>query len=168
MSTKSIILNAEQIEQKINRIAYQITENNIGEKEIIIAGIANSGYTFAQKVAQVLKKISELKITLGKIEIDKKNPLSKELNFSLKESEYKNKVVIIFDDVLNSGKILAYTSKFFLNTPLKKLACAVLVNRDHPSYPVSAEYVGLSLSTTLKDLVHVEFKEKGKSVVYLT
>ncbi|CAG0948334.1 MAG: phosphoribosyltransferase [Bacteroidetes bacterium] len=168
MSTKSIILNAEQIEQKINRIAYQIAENNIGEKEIIIAGIANSGYLFAQKVSKVLKKISELKITLGKIEIDKKNPLSKDIHFSLQESDYKNKVVIIFDDVLNSGKILAYTSKFFLNSPLKKLACAVLVNRDHPSYPVSAEYVGLSLSTTLKDLVHVEFKEKGKSVVYLT
>lgn len=56
MSTKSIILNAEQIEQKINRIAYQIAENNIGEKEIIIAGIANSGYLFAQKVSKVLKK----------------------------------------------------------------------------------------------------------------
>lgn len=168
MSTKSNILNAEQIEQKINRIAYQIVENNINEKEIIIAGIADSGYVFAKKTAAVLKKISDIKFTLGKIEINKKDLFSKDATFSLKEKEYKNKVVIVFDDVLNSGKVLSHTCKFLLNTPLKKLSCAVLVNRDHHSYPVSAEYVGLSLSTTLKEHVHVEFKNNNESVVYLT
>jgi pyrimidine operon attenuation protein/uracil phosphoribosyltransferase len=168
MSTKSTILNAVQIEQKINRIAYQIVENNINEKEIIIAGIADSGYVFAKKTAAVLKKISTIKITLCKIDIDKKNLFTKEANFSIKEKDYKNKVVIVFDDVLNSGKVLSHTCKYLLNTPLKKLSCAVLVNRDHHSFPVSADYVGLSLSTTLKEHVHVEFNDNNKSVVYLT
>jgi pyrimidine operon attenuation protein/uracil phosphoribosyltransferase len=52
---KTLILNNKQIEQKINRIAYEIYENNYGEKEIIIAGIVGNGYTLAEKINTVIK-----------------------------------------------------------------------------------------------------------------
>ena len=46
----NIILNKKQIDHKIRRIAYQIYENNVSEKEVIIAGIYKNGFLFAQKI----------------------------------------------------------------------------------------------------------------------
>jgi len=156
----SIILTNEQILNKTKRIAYQIYEDNCKEKEIIIAGINGNGYVFAQKLHTVLCKISDLKIILCEVFIDKRKPLSK-ISTSLEPSEYKNKPLILVDDVLNSGSTLIYGIKHFLEVPLKSFNTAVLVNRNHKKYPVKADYKGISLSTSLREHVTVVFEEKN-------
>ncbi len=166
--SKTLILNSKQIEQKINRLAYEIVENNYTEKEIIIAGISKNGYLFAKRLNAVLQKISSIKTQLIEIVIDKENPLSKEIKISLSEKELKNKVVILADDVLNSGKTLIFGAKPFLVSPLKRLTTVVLVDRGHNRYPIKADFVGLSLSTTLQEHITVELDVKGKEVVYLS
>lgn len=164
---KTLILNSKQIEQKINRIAYEIYENNPGEKEIIIAGISDNGYIFAKRLADVVQKISPIKATLIEIKIDKENPLAKEIKISLSDKELKNKVIILADDVLNSGKTLIFGAKPFLIAPVKRLTTVVLVDRGHNRYPIKADFVGLSLSTTLQEHITVDLK-KGKESVYLS
>ena len=164
----TLILNSKQIQQKINRIAYEIYENNYDEKDIIIAGIGGNGYFLAKRIDEVLKKISPIKTTLIEIIIDKKNPLSKEIIISLTENELKNKVIVLVDDVLNSGKTLIFGAKPFLSTPIKRLTTAVLVDRGHNRYPIKADFVGLSLSTTLQEHITVEIDGKGKESVYLS
>ncbi len=150
------ILHHEQIVHKINRIAYQIYEANVDEKEIIIAGIDGGGLLFAKKIAKVLDKVTNATITLCKVSMDKKNPLHSGVLTSIKESDYKNKSVILIDDVLNSGTTLIYGVHHFLQTPLKQLKTAVLVNRNHKKYPVKADYKGISLSTSLHEHIQVE------------
>ena len=76
MEGKDIILNHEQIQHKIKRIAYQIYETNVNEKELIIAGVDTNGYTFASRLHQELNTISDIKVHLCKITMDKKNPLN--------------------------------------------------------------------------------------------
>ena len=76
---------------------------------------------------KVIEKISNINVTIGRIDLNKKNPYNKTANINISESDYKNKVVILCDDVLNSGKTLMYSSKIFLSTPLKKLSTVVLV-----------------------------------------
>jgi pyrimidine operon attenuation protein/uracil phosphoribosyltransferase len=166
--TKTLVLNSKQIEQKINRIAYEILENNYTEKEIIIAGISKNGFLLAQRLNNVLKKIATIKTTLIEIVIEKENPLAKEIKISLSEKELKNKVVILVDDVLNSGKTLIFGAKPFLVSPLKRLTTVVLVDRGHNRYPIKADFVGLSLSTTLQEHITVELDKKGKEAVYLS
>jgi len=166
--TKTLVLNSKQIDQKINRIAYEILENNYTEKEIIIAGISKNGFLLAQRLNTVLKKIASIKTTLIEIVIDKENPLAKEIKISLSEKELKNKVVILVDDVLNSGKTLIFGAKPFLVSPLKRLTTVVLVDRGHNRYPIKADFVGLSLSTTLQEHISVELDKKGKEAVYLS
>jgi len=166
--TKTLILNSKQIEQKINRIAYEIYENNYDEKEIVIAGIAKNGFVLAKRIADVLQEISKIRVQLIEISMDKENPFDSELKVKLSDKELKNKVIILVDDVLNSGKTLIFGAKLFLNAPVKRLTTAVLVDRGHNRYPIKADVVGLSLSTTLQEHITVELNKKGKETVYLS
>ncbi|MCL7754911.1 phosphoribosyltransferase family protein [Polaribacter sp. Z022] len=161
----SIILNELQISQKIRRIAYQIYETNSEEKEIILAGIVGNGFVFAEKLMDALKEISPLKVTLCKVIIDKKHPLEP-ITTSIEVDAYKNKSLVLVDDVLSSGTTLIYGIKHFLEVPLKKFKTAVLVNRNHKKYPVKADFKGISMSTSVKEHIQVEFSEK-KAIAYL-
>ena len=160
------ILTHQQIQHKIERIAYQIYEANVEEKEIIIAGIDGGGLNFAKKLQRVLKKVTDAEITLCKVMMDKENPLQSGVQTSIPESEYTDKSIVLLDDVLNSGTTLIYGVHHFLKTPVKQLKTAVLVNRNHKKYPVKADYKGISLSTSLQEHVHVLFQAKN-DMVYL-
>ncbi len=158
------ILSHQEIQHKTNRIAYQIYEANVTEPEIIIAGIDGGGLLFAKKIQRVLNRITEAKITLCKVVMDKKNPLESGVQTSIKQEEYINKSIVIVDDVLNSGSTLIYGVHHFLKVPLKQLKTAVLVNRNHKKYPVKADYKGISLSTSLQEHIIVEFGAKNDGV----
>lgn len=158
MATPNLILNNQQIEHKIKRIAYQIYESNVEETELILAGISKSGYTFAKRLKDILEQISDLEITLCEVRIDKKNPLNA-VETSLSPSAYTNKSIVLADDVLNSGTTLIYGVKHFLEVPLKQFKTAVLVDRSHKKFPVKADFKGISLSTSLNEIVKVHFAE---------
>ena len=157
--TKTLILNNKQIQQKINRIAYEIYENNSDEKELIIAGIIDNGYLLAKRIADVLITISSIKIQLIEVKVNKENPSSEEINISLTEKELKNKVIILVDDVLNSGKTLIFGAKPFLNGSVKRLTTVVLVDRGHRQLPIRADYVGKNLPTSADEIVRVSISE---------
>ncbi|WP_299148114.1 phosphoribosyltransferase family protein [uncultured Dokdonia sp.] len=158
------ILDHTAIQHKIKRIAFQIYESNANEEEIILAGIANNGYKFAERLTDVLSEISPIKTTLCKVTMDKKNPLGT-VETSMSPEEYKDKSVILIDDVLNSGTTLVYGVKHFLNVPLKRFKTAVLVNRNHKKYPVKADFKGISLSTSLNESVKVTFRKGNDTAV---
>ena len=158
---KNIILTQQEIDHKTRRIAYQIYETFSDEKEVVIAGIASNGYIFAKKVASMLESISDLKVILCEVKINKQNPQDK-VQTSLTPEEYTNKSLVLVDDVLNSGTTLIYGVKHFLEVPLKKFKTAVLVDRNHKRYPVKADFKGLSLSTSLQEHIQVVFDETGE------
>jgi pyrimidine operon attenuation protein/uracil phosphoribosyltransferase len=167
MSTKIQILNRKEVNQKLKRLAWQVYELNAKQKEIIVVGIASRGLILAKQLAKNIEAISAIKTTIGHIELDKDNPYNKEVSINLTSDDYLDKVVILCDDVLNSGKTLMYAAKHFLTTPLAKLSTVVLVDRNHNRYPIKADYVGLSLATTLQEYVTVSLagQEQG---VYLS
>ena len=156
---ENTILTHEEIKHKIRRIAYQIYECNVNEKEIILAGIERNGYILAKQLKLALSKISNISPLLCKVSIDKKNPRNPIIT-SISENDYKNKSVVLIDDVLNSGTTLVYGVKHFLDVPLKQFKTAVLVNRNHKKYPVKADFKGISLSTSLHE--HVDVVLVGK------
>lgn len=154
---ESVILNKRQIAHKIRRIAYQVYEANVNETEVIIAGIKENGFILAKKIKAEVEAISPLKVILCEVEIDKKSPTSP-IKTSLTPEEYKNKSLLLVDDVLHSGTTLIYGIKHFLDVPLKQFKTAVLVDRNHKKYPVKADYKGISLSTSLNENVNVIFE----------
>jgi pyrimidine operon attenuation protein/uracil phosphoribosyltransferase len=165
--SQNIILTHQEIEHKIKRIAYQIYETFVDEEEIVIAGIAKNGFVFAQKIATALGEISNLKIELCEVHLDKQHP-ELAVQTSLPKQQYANKGLILVDDVLNSGTTLIYAVRHFLDVPLTKFKTAVLVDRNHKKYPVKADFKGISLSTSLLEHVSVIFGKNGQNSAYLS
>ena len=155
MAKKIKILTQHEVEKKIERLAWEVYERNSREKSIIIMGIANRGMILAKALSEHVRNISNINVITGKITLDKDNPYNKDIDTNISISECKDKVVLICDDVLNSGKTLIYASRYFLQVPIDRLSTVVLVDRNHNKYPIRADYVGLSLATTLKEYINV-------------
>ena len=161
---KKYILSKEVAEKKLQRMAYEILENNMDEKEIILAGIRESGSVVAKVIQQMLAKISSIKTELITITLDKKEPTDVSLSRSI---DLNGKVIILLDDVSNSGKTLLYALKPFIEFQPKKIQTLVLVERTHTSFPVRPDYVGLSIATTFQEHIFVEVKGEVVMGAYL-
>jgi len=161
--TKTLVLNHKQILQKITRIAYEIYERNVSAETVVFAGISGMGYLFATLLAESLKEISPLKVELLEVKLDKTAVIQGEVTLS-EDIDLKDKCLVIVDDVLNSGKTLAYALKPFLEMPINKMEIAVLVNRSHKLFPVMPDYTGFELSTTLNEHIEVDLSKDQYTV----
>jgi len=161
------ILNHRQIQQKINRLAIEIAEHNCKEEEIILAGINNNGIVFAELLMKRLLEMTDIDIIVTRIKLNPANPMQEEIYIEMPEAQLKNKVVILIDDVANTGRTLFYACRPILDTLPKKLEVAVLVDRKHKSFPIRVDYVGLSLATTLKENIDVKIKNVESFAVFL-
>jgi pyrimidine operon attenuation protein/uracil phosphoribosyltransferase len=162
---KSLVLKTAQVNQKIRRIAHEIYEHNFKEKSIVLAGIDGQGYVLAKLLGKELEQISQLQPVVVKVELDKAAQSQGEVALDCEEKVFKKKCVVIVDDVLNTGRTLAYGMRPFLTAEVKKIEVAVLVNRSHTLFPIYPQYTGYELSTTLSD--HVEVVLGKNASVYL-
>jgi pyrimidine operon attenuation protein/uracil phosphoribosyltransferase len=163
-----VILNDRQIRQKIKRLAIEILEHNLGETEIIMAGLNNNGLAFAQLIIDALMPIKPdaMDITLTRIRLNAANPVEYAPEIEMPEAELAGKVLILVDDVANTGRTVFYALRPLLRVLPRRVEMAVLVDRKHKMFPIQPDYVGISLYTTLKDNIEVHL-ESEEMVVYL-
>jgi pyrimidine operon attenuation protein/uracil phosphoribosyltransferase len=162
--TKKNILDQVVAEKKLRRMALQIIENNPDEQELILAGIRESGSVVARNIQQMISEISPIKTEMITITLDKRKPEGITLS---KTMDYNNKVIIIIDDVANSGRTLLYAIKPFLEYHPKKIQSLVLIERSHNSFPVRPDYVGISIATTLQEHIYVEVDQEKVLGAYM-
>ena len=162
LKDENLIFDERKIEYCTKRIAYQIFESNIKNDEIFLVGISENGSVFMREIERILNSICKLKVITLRLEIDKKNPQNKIFEYGVEKLE--NKSIVIVDDVLNTGFILAYSLKFLLTAYLKQIKIAVLVNREHNKFPIKADYKGISLSTSVNETVKVSLNGKKKGI----
>lgn len=151
-----IILTHEQIVRTITRLAYQIYEQHVGSEEIIIAGIKEQGYFLAEKIAKELSDISDLKVELAAISIVKTDPTEETTKISIDASTINGKSVVVIDDVLNTARTMVYAIYPFFKAKAATISTMVLADRNHKKFPVSADFTGISLATTLQQ--HITFE----------
>lgn len=157
------VLTHTQIRKKITRMAYEIYERNVKSDGLVIAGVAGMGEILAQLLVQELQQISPLNIEQMGIALDKSDIATSKVKFTSKP-ELKGKTAILVDDVLNTGRTLAYALHPFLDTEVAKIEIAVLVNRSHGKYPLKPDYTGYELSTTLNEHILVDLSQDRYSV----
>lgn len=161
------VLDHKKIQQKIKRLAIQILEHNYEEAELIIIGINNRGMQIALLLMEELKQLKPISIVLTRIRLNPAAPLGGPIELEMPVEELHQKTILIVDDVANTGRTMFYACKPLMNILPKKIETAVLVDRQHKSFPIKVDYVGLSLATTLKENIDVEIKEAGEFAVYM-
>jgi len=164
---KSQILSAYDIKIKVRRMAFEILERNYHAKEIVLAGIVREGLLLAQMIHAELSQIAQMPISVLEIKLVKTSTSQPEIHLNIEPSTLEDKCVIFVDEVLNTGRTIAFALNPFLSVSIQKLQIAVLVDRNHRTYPVSADYVGYALSTTLSDHVEAILDSGDKFGVYL-
>jgi pyrimidine operon attenuation protein/uracil phosphoribosyltransferase len=158
----SELLNAEEIEQKLTRMAYEIAERHYNEKNIVFIGIEDNGAAVSNRLFELVSQIVTIPCEKSSIQLSKENPIgSVQLSNPL---SLKNKCVVLIDDVFNSGQTLMHAASFLVSQEIHRLTTAVLVERKHRRFPIKADFVGLKLSTTLKEHVTVSMDGKNSSV----
>lgn len=153
------ILTHKQIKQKIKRLAIEILEHNYDQKEIYLMGVNNNGYRFAGLIRKEMTGLDDLKIHLINVRLNAARPLDEEVTLSVDAKELSDKIIILVDDVANSGRTLYYATKPLLNIIPRRLQAAVLVDRMHKLFPIHVDYVGMSLATTLKQNIEVDLED---------
>jgi pyrimidine operon attenuation protein/uracil phosphoribosyltransferase len=161
------ILTKTQIRQKIERLAFEILENNFDEKDLILAGINNKGMTFASLLRDALMKITKIPVQLIQIRLNPAKPLQDPVVIDFPIEQLKGRTIIIVDDVANTGRTIFYAVKPLLDIVPNKVEVAVLVDRKHKSFPISVDYVGLSLATTIQENIDVEIRDTKDWAVHL-
>jgi pyrimidine operon attenuation protein/uracil phosphoribosyltransferase len=153
---KNCILSAEAVKRKLRRMAFQIAEANADEESIIIAGIAGNGTLLAQKIIGELKQIVAISIDLITIQLNKKNPVDAVIQG---EIDLSGKIIIVVDDVANTGRTMLYALRPLLKFLPKKIQTLVLIERSHKLFTVRPDYVGLCIATTLQEHIVVETED---------
>ena len=163
------ILDDRRIRQKIKRLAIEIMEHHFGEPEIILAGLNNNGAGFAHLLLAELQPIApaNMKITMTRIRLNPANPLEYDPYIELPAEALRDKPIIIVDDGANTGRTIFYAVQPLLAVLPQKVEVAVLVDRKHKSFPIQADYVGLSLYTTLMDNIDVQIRDVPEMAVHL-
>jgi pyrimidine operon attenuation protein/uracil phosphoribosyltransferase len=162
--TKNHVLDSTVIRRKIRRMALQVAEQNADEKEVIVAGITGNGEIVARSLVEELKKIAPFSTRTITILLNKKDPLEVKLSPAV---SFHDKVVIVVDDVANTGKTMLYALKPFLSEYPKKIQTLVLVERSHKLFPIQTDFAGLSIATTLQEHITVETKDGAVTGAWL-
>ena len=144
------ILNKKDIDQKITRLAHQIIENTFEIEQLFIGGIKGNGEILAKEITKIIQGNSNQKITSFNISLNKNEPWSEPIELSIPQNTLKHGYILLVDDVLNSGKTMQYALIKLLEQATTAIKTVALVDRQHRRYPIKADFVGLSLSTTLK------------------
>jgi pyrimidine operon attenuation protein/uracil phosphoribosyltransferase len=155
MGERTLILDDARMARTVERMAWQILERHRDGERLVLAGIRNSGYALAARIAVHLKP--HVSAELIEIEVNKRDPSLEDTRASVAASQLEGAHLVVVDDVLNSGATLLYAVAHFMTAPMGRITTAVLVDRNHKRYPVKADIKGLSLSTGLHERVEVDW-----------
>lgn len=161
---KTLILDKERINKKMQRMAFQIWEEYSEEESVTLIGVEGIGAIVAKSLAKRLSDISPLKVEHFNIKLNKRKPLKEDI---VLDQELNGKAVVLVDDVANSGKTLLYALRPVLDYEPKKVMIAVLVDRRHKSFPITPDIVGHSIATTLQEHIEVEAEGARITAAYL-
>ncbi len=163
-NSKNIILDYQDVENKIKRISLEILEDNIDQKKLILFGVSKNGKIIAKKIIALIKKYSKIDLELIGVEIvlNSKNILKFDKSFRV-----NNRSVIIVSDVSQSAKTLQLIISSLMSQDPFKIKTAVMVNRDHSLFPVKINFSGLNLSTSVNEHVDVSVNKDEEFTVYL-
>jgi pyrimidine operon attenuation protein/uracil phosphoribosyltransferase len=164
-----VVLAEADIDRALTRIAHEILEANKGSKDLVLLGIPRRGYPLARRLAAKIAATDpgvkaeditgQLDVTMFRDDL-KRQPTRAPLPTQLPATGIDDKVVVLVDDVLYSGRTIraALDALVDLGRP-RIVRLAVLVDRGHRELPIRADHVGKNLPTSSAEKVRVHLSE---------
>ena len=162
---KAVILDEISIDRKIKRLSYEIFERNLNNKKLLLVGIKKNGFVLANLIKKELSKICKIKIDTTQVFVDKQKPFIECVIYNNNIETYRNTSIIVIDDVCSTGKTMMYVVSSLISNFTSTISTLVLVDRKHHNFPIKTDYVGIEVSTTLRQFIEVELE--ADKVAYL-
>jgi pyrimidine operon attenuation protein / uracil phosphoribosyltransferase len=154
------ILTSAQCQGRIRRLAMEIWEQNADVDQLFLLGIAGQGQIIAEAIAQALHERVSFRLEIGQIAINKRAASTQDATLTgLPLAELGHTPIVLIDDVLNTGRVLAQALSALMAYGPPRVQVAVLVARNHGLFPIRPDFVGFSLSTTLEEHIEVRLDE---------
>ncbi|MFZ6006690.1 MAG: bifunctional pyr operon transcriptional regulator/uracil phosphoribosyltransferase PyrR [Nitrospirota bacterium] len=162
------LLNKKDMERIISRIAHEIIEKNKGTENLCIVGIQRGGVHLAKRLANRIKDIENVDITVGSLDISlyrddigirKEQPVVRKTEIPC---DITDKKIVLVDDVLFTGRSIraAMDALMDFGRPAQ-IQLAVLIDRGHRELPIRADYVGKNIPTSMSESIEVRLEEEG-------
>jgi pyrimidine operon attenuation protein/uracil phosphoribosyltransferase len=151
------------MKRTIRRITHEIIEQNQVLDEVVLLGIKKKGYPLAKMLSETIKKFENVSVAVHELDISGYRDDDKKQEAKKQNINVLNKVVILVDDVLQTGRSVraAMDAVIDLGRP-KKIQFAVLVDRGHRELPIRPDYIGKNIPTSSDEVIKVQFdKEPG-------
>ncbi len=168
------VLEPAEIARALSRIAHEVLERNKGAENLVLLGIPTRGVTLAHRLAARLAAIEGAHVPVGTLDVTMHRDDLRRQAFrtiaatELPEGGVDDKVVVLVDDVLYSGRTIraALDALSEFGRP-RAVRLAVLVDRGHRELPIRADHVGKNLPTSTRERVRVRLSEidGGEDVV---
>ena len=163
MKEKAQLMDEKAIGRAITRISHEIIERNKGIEDVVLVGIKTRGVPIADRIG---KKIQGASVNTGEVDITlyrddlKKIDVDPVINGSNVQFSIDDKIVILVDDVLYTGRTVrsALDAIIDIGRP-KAIQLAVLVDRGHRELPIRADYVGKNVPTSKGEIISVKLSE---------
>ena len=155
------------VELKVDPIIIRVNKFDEDSAKEFVDLMSRAQNTGQSVIPVVIDSYGGLNTQLFEIEINKEEPWASPIGLSIPEADLKHGYIVLVDDVINSGKTMQYALIKFLQQATHSIKTLVLVDRQHRRYPIKADFVGLSLSTTLKNRVEVDLVSE-EHYAYLT
>ncbi|MDC3153675.1 phosphoribosyltransferase family protein [Bacteroidota bacterium] len=162
---KAVILDEISIDRKIKRLSYEIFERNLNNKKLLLVGIKKNGFVLAKLIQKELSEICKIKIDVTQVFVDKQKPFNECVIYNDNILTYRNTSMIVIDDVCSTGKTMMYVVSSLISKFTNKISTLVLVDRKHHNFPIKTNYVGIEVSTTLRQFIEVDLE--ANKVAYL-
>lgn len=161
------ILDADQIRRKLARLAAEILERHFEHGRLFLVGVNNNGYETARQLKAGLDREGyPLAVELRRVRLSPAEPLAGGVDLEGDVADLDGAHVILVDDVANTGRTAFYATAPLTRVLPASVEVAVLVDRRHKSWPVSCDYVGLTLATSLQEDIRVYYGEDWRVEVF--
>lgn len=161
-NSKTHILNHSEILTKLERMACEICEKHLESGELFICGLNDRGFALSQLLGE---KVTAMDANLKVTNINAR--VGQDTVQFLPQTDFKDKHVLVMDDVINTGSTLMLVLSEIYRFKPKSIGTVFLAKREHRSFPVKADYVGISIATTLQEHVAFDNSDPNNLSVYL-
>ena len=161
---RTTVMDAEQVQRALTRIAHEIIERNRGLDEIVLVALQTGGVPVAERIAQLLFEIEGDAVASGTLDVALYRddiglrPVMPEAATSI-PGDLTGKIVVLVDAVLFTGHTnrAAMDALTDFGRP-RAVQLAVVIDRGHRELPIRPDFVGKNLPTRRDEAVDVNLE----------